>query len=523
MKKNSKRLSLISLIFMLLTNFMYAQTDSTEAASIYGFYSYSSSLMNASAAPELSLQGNASHTSNGVQLTPASTSQFGGLFINGRTFTSVNGLHVEFEYDMRSGGTFEGSYGDGLSFFLYDGAVTNPIIGSRGAGLGYSYNRTKNLYSSQRKEGLSGAYLGIALDQFGNFKSKRFQGESRMNGISGVSWSQKNSHITLRGARGSNINSSIGLGSGFTGYPVLVTRSTLSNTGNAGRVLQANRSYAATTNTLASTFNLRNGNGEFRKVYLDLIPHFINETTTDGFDIKVDIQTSPNGTPVNVINYYHYKTSVPYTENANPQISDFNNFDMEGAATAHTLNAAVPAVLKLGFAASTGAAYQQHVIRNVKLTLPYSAVSNDDVTSTCKNQAVHIPVLDNDIAYKGHISITTPPTGNKANIDYNTFSFAKNNETDLTLYRKKVTPQGTWTYDKNTGIVTFTPSAGFTGTATMTYSIKGKTLRDSGGKIIEPYGDTAYRSIPATITVNLKTTGCTSAVVSNQMITQDIK
>ncbi|MBB4806213.1 hypothetical protein HNP38_001485 [Chryseobacterium defluvii] len=522
MKNTYKGLSLISLLFTLLANFSYAQTDSTEIASIYGFYAYSSSLMNASSASELVIQGNASHTATGVQLTPASTSQFGGLFINGRTFTSVNGLHVEFEYEMKGGAPFSGSYGDGLSFFLYDGAVTSPIIGSPGAGLGYSYNRTKEMYSTQRKPGLTGAYLGIALDEFGNFKSKRFQGESRINGIAG-SWSTATSHVTLRGARGANINSSIGLGAGYTGYPVLVTRSTSSNTGTVGRILQADRTYANLTAPLTSNFSLRNGSGEYRKVYLDLIPHFVTSTTTDGFDIKVDIQTAVNGAPVNVINYYHYKTSVPYTENANPASTDYDNSDTEGGTTAQTLNATVPAVLKLGFAAATGAAYQQQIIRNVKLTLPYSAVTNNDVASTCKNQPVYISVLDNDIAYKGAISITTPPTGSKNNIDYNTFSFTKTGDTDLTLYRKKVTPQGTWTFNTTTGIVTFTPSSGFTGSATMTYSVKGRTVKDSNGKIIEPYGDTAYRSVPATITVNLKSTGCVYAVVSNKMITPTVK
>ncbi len=510
------------LLFSLLAHFAYAQTDSTEVASIYGFYSYSSSLMNASSASELSIQGNATHTSTGVQLTPASTGQFGGLFINGRTFTSVNGLHVEFEYDMKNGAPLSGAYGDGLSFFLYDGSVTNPVIGSPGAGLGYAYNRAKDTYASQRKAGLTGAYLGIALDEFGNFKAKRFQGESRVNGISGVTWSQGGSHVTLRGAKGAAINTT-GLGDGYTGYPVLTTRTTLSNSGTVGRILQTNRSYAASTNTLSSVFDLRNNSGEFRKVYLDLIPHFTSPTTTDGFDIKVDIQTLQNGTPVNVINYYHYPTSVPYTENANPQTSDFNNSDTEGTATNQTLNATVPSFLKLGFAAATGAAYQQHIIRNVKLTLPYSAVANDDVASTCKFQPVSIPVFNNDIAYKGPISIVTPPVGSKDNIDYSTFSFTKNNDTDLTLYRKKITAQGTWSYNKSTGIVTFSPSSGFTGTTTMTYTIKGKTLKDSNGKIVEPYGDTAYRSVPATITVNLKTSGCIYAVVSNKMVTQGIK
>lgn len=68
MIKNSRGLSLMSLIFTLLTKFMYAQTDSTEVASIYGFYSYSSPLTNASAAPELTLQGNLCTPQQGYSL-----------------------------------------------------------------------------------------------------------------------------------------------------------------------------------------------------------------------------------------------------------------------------------------------------------------------------------------------------------------------------------------------------------------------------------------------------------------------
>ncbi|SHK65139.1 hypothetical protein [Chryseobacterium polytrichastri] len=522
MKYNFGRLSLMSLIFMLLTNIVYAQTDSIEAASIYGFSSYSNSLMNASSDPNLTIQGNASYTATGVQLTPAIQSRFGGLFLNGQSFTSANGLLVEFEYDMTNGTTLNGNYGDGLSFFLYDGAVVSPTIGARGAGLGYSYNRANETASSLRRAGLSGAYLGIALDEFGNFKTKRFFPSARVNGIDQVNWSQRSSHVTLRGAKGVAISNN-GLEDGYTGYPVLITRSTLSNAGTVGAILNTDRSYTITTNNLASTFDLRNANGGFRKVYLELIPHLVTATTTDGFDVKVDIQTDPNQTPINVINYYHYKTSVPYSENANPQTTDYNTSSSEGSPTDQTLNASVPSVLKLGFAAATGAASQQHIIRNLQLTLPYSAITEDDTASTCLFQPVTIPVLDNDIAYKGIINITNPPTGSTNNIDKSTFSFARNSDTDLTLSRSKVTPEGTWSYNINTGIVTFTPSNGFTGTATMTYSIKGETVKDSNGKIIEPYGDAAYRSVPSIITVKLKTTGCIYSVVSNKMVTQEVK
>ena len=100
-----------------------AQANTTESASIYGFYAYFNSLMgvNSTTNPELIIKNNASFTSTGVQLTPASTTQFGGLLIEGETFKSINGLHVEFEYEMNSGSQYDGSYGDGLGFFLYDG------------------------------------------------------------------------------------------------------------------------------------------------------------------------------------------------------------------------------------------------------------------------------------------------------------------------------------------------------------------------------------------------------------------
>ena len=61
------------------------------------------------------------------------------------------------------------------------------------------------------------------------------------------------------------------------------------------------------------------------------------------------------------------------------------------------------------------------------------------------------------------------------------------------------------------------------GKATITYTIKGFNRTDSGGNIVEPYGDMAYRSTEATITVNLQTSGCIYCVKSNRMVTQGLK
>src|SRR5690606_10520738 len=120
----------------------------------------------------------AAFTNDGLRLTNT-TSQFGAVALDGVSFNSTNGIEIEFEYSMFGGTIYDGSYGDGLSVFLYNASV--PLnIGARGAGLGYSYNRAYSP-TSARTSGLSGGYLGIGLDEFGNFKGRRYQGDSRIN------------------------------------------------------------------------------------------------------------------------------------------------------------------------------------------------------------------------------------------------------------------------------------------------------------------------------------------------------
>ncbi len=514
---------LFSIAFTLFSLTMRAQTNGSESPSLFGFYSYFNSLQNLSSPSDLFITGNASYTAEGVQLTPAALTNFGGMFINGRSITSVNGLQVEFEYEMSGGTTYGGAYGDGLCFFLYDGSITSPVIGSNGAGLGYSYNRANNIWPSQRKPGLTGAYLGVGLDLFGNFKGRRFQGDSRVNGITGVTYSDATNQVTIRGSKGANINSGIGLGSGYTGYPVLITRTTTSNATNSGFAINSLGNYSAISNTLSSTFSLRN-NGGYRKLYLSLVPNFVTATTTDGFYVSVGIKTDINGTAIKVIDNFLYKNATVYKENAMPNVTDYDNVETIGTDQTYTLNSSVPSTLKVGFSASTGAASQKQVIKNVKMVLPYSAVANNDSAQYDYNTPVTFNVLNNDIAYSGVINIVTPPTGNSSNIDPATFSFEKTSYDpatyDYTIYRTKTTAQGQWSFNQLTGKVTFTPAANFTGTATMTYTIKGYSTYDGSGNIIQPYGDTAYRSTPATITVTFNNIKC---LIANKMVTARTK
>ncbi|MEG4334393.1 DUF4347 domain-containing protein, partial [Microcoleus sp. AT9_A2] len=58
---------------------------------------------------------------------------------------------------------------DGISFFLIDGTATPTQAGGFGGSLGYAQNNSSNpaLFST----GLSGGYLGVGLDEFGNFSN----------------------------------------------------------------------------------------------------------------------------------------------------------------------------------------------------------------------------------------------------------------------------------------------------------------------------------------------------------------
>ncbi|MEG4149187.1 DUF4347 domain-containing protein, partial [Microcoleus sp. Pol12B5] len=56
---------------------------------------------------------------------------------------------------------------DGISFFLIDGTATPTKAGGYGGSLGYAPNNNPALFST----GLSGGYLGVGLDEFGNFSN----------------------------------------------------------------------------------------------------------------------------------------------------------------------------------------------------------------------------------------------------------------------------------------------------------------------------------------------------------------
>ena len=92
-----------------------------------------------------------------------------GAIVSADTFSTNQGLNVTFKtvtYRGNSGGA-NGDGADGMSFFLIDASKWSPTvssIGSWGGSLGYTCSNSNADY-----HGMVGAYLGLGIDEYGNF------------------------------------------------------------------------------------------------------------------------------------------------------------------------------------------------------------------------------------------------------------------------------------------------------------------------------------------------------------------
>ncbi|AMR28157.1 hypothetical protein A0257_14385 [Hymenobacter psoromatis] len=133
------------------------------------------------ATPNFTLGGSATLTGTTaapgyLRLTSATNNQAGYAVLNG-TFPSSKGFSISFEF-FSYGGTPTGA--DGLSVFMVDANGTDPTsgqfsIGAYGGSLGYA-QIAKN---SGSLPGVSRGYLGIGLDEFGNYSQAN---EGRVGG-----------------------------------------------------------------------------------------------------------------------------------------------------------------------------------------------------------------------------------------------------------------------------------------------------------------------------------------------------
>lgn len=146
-------------------------------------------------APGWVLSGSASLTSGGVdpagagwlRLTPASEDQAGSAIYN-TAFNATDGTQVTFTY-----AAWGGSGADGIVFYLIDGTVAVPTVGASGGSLGYAWNKRVNPDAN----GVTGGYIGVGLDEWGNF-ANTFDVEANPYGTGGFAAGQTPG-VTVRG------------------------------------------------------------------------------------------------------------------------------------------------------------------------------------------------------------------------------------------------------------------------------------------------------------------------------------
>jgi serralysin len=237
-------------------------------------------------------------SANIIKLTGTETNQ--SAFRLFSEFDSTKGLSITFDFY-----SYGGSGGDGLNFFVLDGAAsTVTTAGGFGGSLGYA-NRTDGTVLTP---GIVGGYVGIGFDEFGNY-SKATEGR---NGGELLPLQGKDS-IVIRGGASQGYAYLTGVGGlqDSAGVPLSIDNPVPNdlNRDNAKRSAKID----LTSNGLLSVLIDFNGDGDF-----------IDAGETNSKLQNVDIKTANGGV--------------------------------------------LPTSLRFGFAASTGSATNIHEVDNIKPT-----------------------------------------------------------------------------------------------------------------------------------------------------------
>jgi type IV pilus assembly protein PilY1 len=118
--------------------------------------------------PDTPLKGGA------LRLTNDADNQAGAIISTSTFNLAQNGVFVSFTtetYEGDSGGTNKDG-ADGISFFLQD--ASQPVtLGDFGGSLGYTCSNSNNS-STQGYDGMVGGYIGLGIDEYGNFLNGSF-------------------------------------------------------------------------------------------------------------------------------------------------------------------------------------------------------------------------------------------------------------------------------------------------------------------------------------------------------------
>jgi uncharacterized repeat protein (TIGR01451 family) len=102
-----------------------------------------------------------------LRLTPNTNTRAGFVLYN-KALPLTAGVQVDFDFFAYRGSSGTGA--DGMAFFLADGTVNLTQPGALGGALGYGPTPGSN------RPGLAGGYIGLGLDEYGNYSNAQVQG-----------------------------------------------------------------------------------------------------------------------------------------------------------------------------------------------------------------------------------------------------------------------------------------------------------------------------------------------------------
>ena len=264
-----------------------------------------------------------------LRLTSNQEYQSGFVYLD-IPFSSTFGIKASFEYFSYGGN----GNADGLTFFMFDADVTTFQPGAFGGALGYALGITPE----SNNPGLSGAYIGIGLDEFGNFSNA-------VEGKDGRDF--RPNSVVIRGP-----------GNGFSGYNYIAGKRTDEEAGG----LPAADQFPISSGGWSTNRVTDPNKAGYRKVFIDLQP----AESGVGFVLNLEML-------------------VTTTDNEPRMVSIFEDLPYDFEASDY---------LKVGFAASTGGSTNFHEIKNIvvevsddqNLTLPIAKEKTEDVCYGDTNQ-----------------------------------------------------------------------------------------------------------------------------------------
>jgi type IV pilus assembly protein PilY1 len=116
----------------------------------------------------------------------------GGAIISSTPFDATNGVQITFKTVTYRGDGGGGDGADGISFFMINGSTVPTAVGSQGGSLAYTCSNPGNIGGHPTIDGVTGAYIGLGIDEYGNFLN---QGDNTASGFGA-----QGNRIGLRGA-----------------------------------------------------------------------------------------------------------------------------------------------------------------------------------------------------------------------------------------------------------------------------------------------------------------------------------